>query len=181
MLYKFFLSHLLLIVFFVVGKASYSETINDECDNFDVNYTENEYLTDREQIQAMDDALLESLDRFEECIEAKTSARQNNDNDSIENASDGSQELRGNKLSADQESTESYNEQNQNTENELAGSINKNNSGSNGKIPEDIPFDDNDDVLAQQIKNAALKESDPEKQKKIWNEYRKYKNLPLED
>lgn len=181
MLYKFFLSHLLLIVIFVVGKASYSETFNDECDNFDVNYKENEYLTDREQIQAMDDALLESLDRFEECIKAKTSARQNNVTDSIENASDGSQELRGNKLSADQESTESYNEQNQNTENELAGSSNKNNSGSNGKIPEDIPFDDNDDVLAQQIKNAALKESDPEKQKKIWNEYRKYKNLPLED
>ncbi|MDC3090813.1 hypothetical protein OA848_00335 [Rickettsiales bacterium] len=164
-----------------MGKASYSETFNDECDNFDVNYKENEYLTDREQIQAMDDALLESLDRFEECIKAKTSARQNNVDDSIENASDRSQELRGNKLSADQESTESYNEQNQNTENELAGSINKNNSGSNGKIPEDIPFDDNDDVLAQQIKNAALKESDPEKQKKIWNEYRKYKNLPLED
>ena len=38
MLYKFFLSHLLLIVIFVVGKASYSETFNDECDNFDVNY-----------------------------------------------------------------------------------------------------------------------------------------------
>ena len=181
MLYKFFLSHLLLFVFFVFGKAPYSETINDDCDNFDVNYTENEYLTDREQIQAMDDALLESLDRFEECIKAKTSARQNNVDDSIENASDESQELRGNKLSADQESTESYDEQNQNTENELAGSVNKNNSGSNGKIPEDIPFDDNDDVLAQQIKNAALKESDPEKQKKIWNEYRKYKNLPIED
>ena len=41
MLYKFFLSHLLLTVMFVVGKASYSETINDECDNFEVNYTEN--------------------------------------------------------------------------------------------------------------------------------------------
>ena len=188
MLYKFFFSHLLLIVIFVVGKASYSEIINDECDNFDVNYKENQYLTDREQIQAMDDALLESLDRFEECIKAKTSARKNNVNDSLENASDGSQELRGNKFDADQELTNSYDEQNQKTdeqnqktENELAGSVNKNNSASNGKIPEDIPFDDNDDVLAQQIKNAALKERDPEKQKKIWNEYRKYKNLPIED
>jgi len=181
MLYKFFLSHLLVIVIFAVGKASYSETINDECDNFDVNYTENEYLTDREQIQAMDDALLESLNRFEECIKAKTSVRENNLNDTIENALDGSQKLRGNKFDADQESTELYDEQNQNTENEFAGSINKNNSGSNGRIPEDIPFDDNDDVLAQQIKNAALKERDPEKQKKIWNEYRKYKNLPIED
>ena len=103
-------------------------------------------------------------------------------NDSVENASDGSQELRGNKFDADQELTNSYDEQNQKTENELAGSVNKNNSASNGKIPEDIPFDDNDDVLAQQIKNAALKERDPEKQKKkIWNEYRKYKNLPIED
>ena len=181
MLYKFFLSHLLLIVIFIVGKASYSETIDDECDNFDVNYTENEFLTDREQIQAMDDALVESLDRFEECIKAKTTARKNNANDSIENASDGSQELRGNKFSSDQELNGSYDEQNQDLTNTLAGSVNKNNSGSNGKIPEDIPFDDNDDVLAQQIKNAALKERDPEKQKKIWNEYRKYKNLPLED
>ena len=108
-------------------------------------------------------------------LKQKTSARKNNVNDStenafvndsVENASDGSQEFRGNKFGADEESTESYDVQNQNTENELAGSINKNNSGSNGKIPEDIPFDDNDDVLAQQIKNAALKERDPVKQKK---------------
>ena len=60
------------------GRINIEETFNDECDNFDVNYTENEYLTDREQIQAMDDALLESLDRFEECIKAKTSARKIN-------------------------------------------------------------------------------------------------------
>ena len=181
MLYKIFLNHLLIIFIFVVGKASYSNSLNEECDSFDVNYKENEYLTNREQIQAMDDALLESLDRFEECIKAKTTARKNNTNQAIENASDGSQKLRGNTFSADQKLTESYDEQNQNFKNEFAGSVNKNNLESNGKIPEDIPIDDNDDVLAKQIKNAAIKEKDPEKQKKIWNEYRKYKNLPLED
>ena len=52
-------------------------------------------------------------------------------------------------------------------------------SGSNGKIPDDIPLDDNDDVLARQIKNAALNEANPEKQKKLWDEYRKYKNLKI--
>ena len=36
---------------------------------------ENEFLTDREQVEAMDDALIESLDRFEECIKAKATAR----------------------------------------------------------------------------------------------------------
>ena len=134
------------------------------------------YLNRRKFIKGV--AAISTPSIFTNNVQAK---HQNNADNSIENASDGSQELRGNKFRADQESTESYDEQNQDTENELAGSENKNNSGSNGKIPEDIPFDDNDDVLAQQIKNAALKERDPEKQKKIWNEYRKYKNLPLED
>ena len=52
-------------------------------------------------------------------------------------------------------------------------------AGNNGKLPDDIPLDDNDDVLARQIKNAALNEVDPKKQKKLWDEYRRYKNLKI--
>lgn len=48
---------------------------------------------------------------------------------------------------------------------------------SNGKVPDDIPPAANDDALAAQIRYAAENEPDPEKSKKLWNEYRKYKGL----
>ncbi len=182
MFFRISFYHLVFIFAFLFKSFSVSETINEECENFDVNYSENEFLTDREQVEAMDDALIASLDRFEECIKAKATARKDTPNDSMENASNGLQELRGNKFGENQESIGSNEQnQNQNLRSEPTDSVNKKNLGSNGKLPEDIPNDNNDDVLAQQIKNAALNEKDPEKQKKIWNEYRKYKNLPLED
>jgi len=46
-----------------------------------------------------------------------------------------------------------------------------------GKIPEDIPSADSDDVIAKQIRKAAIAETDPEKQAKLWDRYRQYKNL----
>ncbi len=48
----------------------------------------------------------------------------------------------------------------------------------NGKIPEDIPPGNNDSVLEAQIRQAAMNESDPEIQVRLWNEYRRYKGLP---
>ena len=48
---------------------------------------------------------------------------------------------------------------------------------SNGKLPEDIPPADNDDIIAKQIREAALGEPDPQKQAKLWNEYRRYKGI----
>lgn len=47
-----------------------------------------------------------------------------------------------------------------------------------GKLPEDIPPADNDNIIARQIREAASAEPDPEKQAKLWNEYRRYKGLP---
>jgi hypothetical protein len=41
--------------------------------------------------------------------------------------------------------------------------------------PPGIPDGRNDDVVARQLREAAEKESDPELQKKLWEEYRKYK------
>lgn len=49
---------------------------------------------------------------------------------------------------------------------------------SSGKLPEDIPSAQNDDALAAQIRYAAENETDPEKSRQLWNEYRKYKGLP---
>ena len=46
----------------------------------------------------------------------------------------------------------------------------------NGKVPEDIPPEDNDTILQAQIRARAMAETDPEKREKLWDEYRKYRN-----
>jgi len=52
-------------------------------------------------------------------------------------------------------------------------------SGASGALPEDIPDANNDDVVAAQIRLAAEIEKDSVKKEKLWNEYRKYKGLPV--
>jgi hypothetical protein len=42
-------------------------------------------------------------------------------------------------------------------------------------IPDDIPDGADDDVVARQIREAAMAETDPELREKLWEEYRKYK------
>ena len=41
--------------------------------------------------------------------------------------------------------------------------------------PADVPDGRDDDVVARQLREAAEKESDPELRKKLWDEYRRYK------
>lgn len=48
-------------------------------------------------------------------------------------------------------------------------------SDTRGSIPEDIPDGSDDDVIARQIREAAEKETDPELRKKLWDEYRRYR------
>lgn len=45
--------------------------------------------------------------------------------------------------------------------------------------PEDIPQGDDDDVVARQLREAAMREPDPEVRERLWNEYRKYKGLEI--
>ena len=47
------------------------------------------------------------------------------------------------------------------------------------KPPEDIPEDNDDDVVARQLREAAMREPDPEIREKLWNEYRKYKGIDI--
>ncbi len=50
--------------------------------------------------------------------------------------------------------------------------------GNSGQaIPKDIPDGSDDDIVARQIREAALKEIDPALREKLWDEYRKYKGL----
>ncbi|MCX2982651.1 hypothetical protein EYC98_17455 [Halieaceae bacterium IMCC14734] len=43
--------------------------------------------------------------------------------------------------------------------------------------PTDIPSGDDDDVVARQLREAAMRESDPQLREKLWEEYRKYKGI----
>jgi hypothetical protein len=44
-------------------------------------------------------------------------------------------------------------------------------------VPVDIPSGDNDDVVARQLREAALREANPELREKLWDEYRSYGGL----
>ena len=43
--------------------------------------------------------------------------------------------------------------------------------------PADIPDGTDDDVVARQLREAAMREPDPELREKLWDEYRKYKGI----
>jgi hypothetical protein len=43
--------------------------------------------------------------------------------------------------------------------------------------PKDIPSGDDDDVVARQLREAAMREPDPQLREKLWDEYRKYKGI----
>lgn len=47
---------------------------------------------------------------------------------------------------------------------------------SDGGVPSDIDDGSDDDIVARQIREAAMKEQDPVLREKLWDEYRKYKN-----
>lgn len=44
------------------------------------------------------------------------------------------------------------------------------------EIPADIGSPQGDDIIARQLREAAMKEQDPALREKLWNEYRKYKS-----
>lgn len=45
------------------------------------------------------------------------------------------------------------------------------------RTPEDVPMTADDDIIARQLREAALAEEDPELRERLWEEYRKYKGL----
>lgn len=57
----------------------------------------------------------------------------------------------------------------------------KRQDGNNGAFPNDIPPADNDSVFEAQIRAAAESEPDPDVKKNLWNEYRKYKGISIQE
>jgi hypothetical protein len=51
----------------------------------------------------------------------------------------------------------------------------KNQGSDNPNIPADISDGTDDDIVARQLREAAMQEKDPVLREKLWDEYRKYK------
>jgi hypothetical protein len=47
------------------------------------------------------------------------------------------------------------------------------------EAPKDIPAGNDDDIVARQLREAAMREADPEVREALWNEYRKYKGIEI--
>ena len=45
------------------------------------------------------------------------------------------------------------------------------------RTPEDVPRTVDDDIIARQLREAAIAEEDPGLRDRLWDEYRKYKGL----
>ena len=45
------------------------------------------------------------------------------------------------------------------------------------RTPQDVPIMVDDDLIARQLREAALVEEDPQLRDRLWEEYRKYKGL----
>ena len=159
-------------------------------------------LTLEEEIAMMDKQLSISLNEFEKCVDEDYKVKKNSESSNSESSnSESSNSESGNTSNSNSssnnleekksvpsesisgaegsiESTESNNREKNN------GQMSQGVSGvtlDNGKIPDDIPEDANDSALEKQIRRAAIKAKEPEKKKRLWNEYRKYKGLDIRD
>lgn len=161
-----------------------------DCTKVSVEYADDPSLTREEKLQLMDQALLRSLSKFDACqnSQAGSAAGGSAGSDAASNAAGGSGSIPAADMSGTEKAAGSAGAAaNEGTD---AGSSDQLEAAKasgprapqqtldNGKTPEDIPPADNDSVLEAQIRQAAINETDPETQKKLWNEYRKYKGLP---
>ena len=164
-------------------------------------------LTLEEEIAMMDKQLSSSLNKFEKCVDEDYKVKKNSESSNSESSS--SESSNSESSSSESSNTSNSNSSSNNLEEKKSvpsesisgaegsiestesNNIEKNNGQisqgmsdvtlDNGKIPDDIPEDANDSALEKQIRRAAIKAKDPEKKKRLWNEYRKYKGLNIRD
>ncbi len=179
-----------------------------ECTDVTIDYANDPSLTREERLHLMDQALYHSLGQFDACQAQRTGASAENaaagsagsgtaggtgtSGDSV-----ASTDMSGDETSASGEATAGEAamvtpseatstsgwpnpDAGQQPEEAADGAELGGNpvAHDNGKVPDDIPPADNDSILEAQIRQAAMRESDPETKAKLWDEYRKYKGLP---
>ena len=178
----------------ITVSAQTAEAAEDtsDCKEYGVDYKQTEGLTQEEIRDRMDKALFDSLNKYDECLQQSQSgggasnsaasgggAGSEGAEASTSTASTGVQGTETTdateKMPAVQTpnptSTTEPDEEKQAAEQKQVETM------ENGKLPDDIPPSDNDTVLQQKVKEAAMNEPDPEKRAKLWNEYRKLKGL----
>lgn len=150
-----------------VANSATQTNPSDFCTQFKIDESEDEFLTAQEQVQKMEQAFVDSIDREEACI-VKTPGNGGGGQNGHGEGSDG-EGMEG----EDAEGDESESEEQQVADKREDKTLN------NGSVPKDIPSAENDSVLEAQIRKAAESETDPVKRKKLWNEYRRYKGLKI--
>jgi hypothetical protein len=169
------------------------------CSTTGIDYVDQADMTRAERIAEMDQAFLESVHRFDDCTLSKQEPSSDSDLTGESGSSGSSESIAGNEedskggqsgyestASDEMSGTESESTPvaDMGTESVSAEDLDDkpvtfNSASDNGAVPEDIPDANNDDVVAAQIRTAAEIETDPEKKEKLWNEYRRYKGLPV--
>lgn len=198
--YQQVLSVFMISVMVCYSSFSVADSTDDKpgCSTTGIDYVDQPDMTRAERIAEMDQAFLESVHRFDDCTLSKQGLSSDSDlsgesgssGSSESNASDeedkGGQSGYESTASGEMSGTESESIPVADMEAESVSAedlddnpVTFNSSSDNGAVPEDIPDANNDDVVAAQIRTAAEIETDPEKKEKLWNEYRRYKGLPV--
>ena len=167
----------------------------DDCTEISIDFKDDPNLTRQEKTALMDEALLDSLNKYERCQnatsrsssysggggEAGETGEGNGTGSSKQASSTASSEMSGTETPVEKTTAadDRIDADEQSVNNGTAERTKTRSVPANGKIPDDIPPADNDSVLEEQIRQAAMNESDPVIKEKLWNEYRKYKGLPV--
>ena len=164
-----------------------------DCSEVNIEYADDSNLTRAEKVALMDEALLRSLSKFDNCNISQLTSRDINSSSSSgleQNTGGGSiasSDMSGTDISKIQLDISNKGNISSNVESQIVTDKDEVGNGSpsnlersldNGKIPEDLLYADNDSVLQAQIRKAAINEKDPQVRAKLWNEYRKYKSKP---
>ncbi|MZR32366.1 hypothetical protein [Sneathiella litorea] len=155
-----------------------------DCKEYGVDYSRTEGLTKEEITDRMDKALFESLNKYDDCLQHSQSGgaasasggsgagAETDAGTSSSMASTGIQGTETSKATEQSSQAEAVTADDGRTEEQKQVETLQ-----NGKLPDDIPPSDNDTVLQQKVKEAAINEPDPDKRARLWNEYRKLKGL----
>ena len=181
---------------FVLHSTAYTQEdleLSVDCTNVQIDYSDDPTLTKGERIHEMDESLSRALNKYKLCHQETKKIETSNANENSGGAREAtgsskggdsgeaiaSSAISGTELPAAEDGVQEESENNlalqtTNIKNQnYQGGV----STSNGKLPDDIPSADNDSALAAQIRRAAENETDPNKKKLLWDEYRKYKGL----
>jgi len=196
---------LLVTLMCVNSQTSADESLGStiDCSEVAINYIDRPDMTPGERLEEMDKAFYESVNRFELCnlSNQSSSSQASSSSDSAsagsdaglggtENGESGFESVASPLMTGTEtESTMPLSDSPEDSD--MAENVPENagdeavaiyrGSRTNGALPEDIPDANNDDVVAAQIRLAAEIEKDPVKKDRLWNEYRKYKGLPVKD